>query len=31
VEIMHSKNETGLYEVEIDGKKYEFEKWGAES
>jgi hypothetical protein len=28
---MHSKNETGLYEVEIDGKKYEFEKWGAES
>lgn len=24
------KNETGLYEAEIDGQKYEFEKWGAE-
>ena len=24
------KNESGLYEVEIDGLKYEFEKWGAE-
>lgn len=24
------KNESGLYEVEVDGKKYEFEKWGAE-
>jgi hypothetical protein len=25
-----SKNEIGLYETEIDGDKYEFEKWGAE-
>lgn len=24
------KNDAGLYEVEIDGTKYEFEKWGAE-
>jgi len=24
------KNEAGLYEVEIDDHKYEFEKWGAE-
>lgn len=27
---MAEKNESGLYEVEIDDKKYEFEKWGAE-
>ena len=27
---MH-KNETGLIEVDIDGEKYEFEKWGAEA
>src|SRR5690348_3338321 len=25
-----TKNEAGLYEVEIDGRRYEFEKWGAE-
>jgi hypothetical protein len=24
------KNEHGLYEADIDGEKYEFEKWGAE-
>ena len=24
------KNAAGLYEVEVDGLKYEFEKWGAE-
>lgn len=27
---MVTKNETGLYEVEVDGAKYEFEKWGAD-
>lgn len=27
---MISKNESGLYETEVDGKKYEFEKWGAD-
>lgn len=25
-----SKNSAGLYELEIDGEKYEFEKWGAD-
>jgi hypothetical protein len=25
------QNETGLFEVEVDGKNYEFEKWGAEA
>lgn len=24
------KNDVGLWEIEIDGKKYEFEKWGAD-
>jgi hypothetical protein len=27
---MIEKNESGLYEIEIDKKRYEFEKWGAE-
>lgn len=25
-----SKNEMGLYEATVDGRKYQFEKWGAE-
>lgn len=24
------KNEFGIYEVDVDGRRYEFEKWGAE-
>lgn len=27
---MHSKNELGMYDVEVDGKTYSFEKWGAD-
>lgn len=30
IKVSPIKNEAGLYEIDIDDKKYEFQKWGAE-